>query len=56
MGDCEALCGTVPGLYLASSLIAVALVWTPLWSLTPPALLPPALFVVEPPPRLHLPA
>ena len=56
MGDCEALCGTVPGLYLASSLIAVALVWTPLWSLTTPALLTPALFVVEPPPRLHLPA
>ena len=28
MGDCEALCGTVPGLHLASSLFAVALVWS----------------------------
>jgi hypothetical protein len=56
MGDCEALCGTVPAVHLASSLIAVALVCSPLWSLTTLALLSPALFVIEPPPRLHLPA
>jgi hypothetical protein len=56
MGDCEALCGTVPCVHLASSHIAVALVWIPLWSLTTLALRSPALFVIEPPPRLHLPA
>ena len=56
MGDCEALCGTVPGLQLASSLIAVAPVGSPVWSLTTPALLPPALFVIEPPPRPHRPS
>ena len=56
MGDCEALCGTVPGLHLASSLFAVALVCLAVWSVTTLALLPPALFVIEPPPRLALPA
>ena len=56
MGDCEALCGTVPGAQIVSLLIAVALVCSPLWGLTTPALLTPALFVIEPPPRLHLPA
>ncbi len=56
MGDCEALCGTVAGAQFAATLIAVALVCSPLWSLTAPALLAPALFVIEPPPRLHLPA
>ena len=56
MGDCEALCGTVPGLHLASSLFAVALVCLAVWSVTTLALLSPALFVIEPPPRLHLPA
>ena len=56
MGDCEALCGTVPGLHVASSPIAVALVCSPLWSLTALALLSLAPFIIEPPPRLHLPA
>ena len=56
MGDCEALCGTVACAHLASSLIAVALVCCPLWSLTTLALLTPAPFIIEPPPRLHLPA
>jgi hypothetical protein len=37
-------------------LIAVALVSDPLWSLTTLALPTPALFIIEPPPRLHLPA
>ena len=56
MGDCEALCGTVAGVLLASALIAMALVSSPVWSLTTHRLLAPALFVIEPPPRLHLPA
>jgi hypothetical protein len=56
MSDCEALCGTVACAQLASTLIAVALVCTSLWTLTTLALLTPALFVIEPPPRLHLPA
>lgn len=56
MGDCDALCGTLAGVQFASALIAVALVSSPLWSLTAPTLLAPALFVIEPPPRLHLPA
>jgi hypothetical protein len=56
MGDCEALCGTLACAHLASMLIAVALVSYPLWSLTTLALLTPALFVIELPPRLHLPA
>jgi len=56
MGDCEALCGTVPGLALTSTLIAVALVWIPARSLTTPELLSPAPFVIEPPPRLFPPA
>ena len=56
MGDCEALCGTVAGAQLASTLIAVALVWSPLWSLRTPALLTLAPVVIEPPPRLHFPA
>jgi len=34
----------------------VALVSSPLWSLTTPAWLTLAPFVIEPPPRLHLPA
>jgi hypothetical protein len=56
MGDCDALCGTIAGAQLASTLIAVALVSSPLWGLTAPALRTPALFVIEPPPRLHRPA
>ena len=56
MGDCEALCGTVPAFHLASSLFAVALVCLAVLSVTTLALLSPALFVIEPPPRLHLPA
>lgn len=54
MGDCEALCGTLAGVHLASTLIVVALVCSSLWSLTTPALLTPDLFVIDPPPRLHL--
>ena len=56
MGDCEALCGTVAGVHLAAMLIAVTLVSMPLWSLTTPPLLTLAPFVIEPPPRLRLPA
>jgi len=56
MGDCEALCGTVASAQLAATLIIVALVCCPLWSLTTPARLTPALFILEPPPRLHRPA
>ena len=56
MGDCEALCGTVAAAQLAATLIIVALVCCPLWNLTTPAHLTPALFVLEPPPRLHRPA
>ena len=56
MGDCDALCGTVACAQLASPLIAVALVCGPVWNLATPALLTPAPFVIEPPPRLHLPA
>jgi len=54
MGDCEALCGTVAGTHLASTLIAVALVCSPLGNLSTPALQTPFLFVIEPPPRLNL--
>ena len=56
MGDCEALCGTITGVQFATSLIAIALARSPLWSLAAPTLPTPALFVIEPPPRLHLPA
>jgi len=56
MSDCEALCGTVACAQLPSTLIVVALVCTSLWTLTTLAPLTPALFVIEPPPRLHLPA
>ena len=56
MGDCEALCGTIAAAQFSSTLIAVALTCGPLWSLTAPARLTPALFVLEPPPRLPLPA
>jgi len=56
MGDCEALCGTITGVQFATSLIAIGLARSPLWSLAAPTLPTPALFVIEPPPRLHLPA
>jgi hypothetical protein len=56
MGDCDVLCGTVACALLASTLIAIALICASLWSLTTPTLLTPALFVIEPPPRLHVPA
>jgi hypothetical protein len=56
MGDCEALCGTIAAAHLAAGFIAVAFVHGPLWSLTTPAHLAPDLFVLEPPPRLPLPA
>jgi hypothetical protein len=56
MGDCEALCGTVECAQLVSPLITVSLVCGPVWSLTTPALLTSAPFIIEPPPRLHLPA
>jgi hypothetical protein len=56
MGDCDALCGTLAAAQPAATLVAVTLISKPLWSATTPTLLKPALFVIEPPPRLYLPA
>jgi hypothetical protein len=56
MADCEALCGLLPGLALAQIAVALAAAsrgirWASL--LVPPSL---TLAVLEPPPRLALPA
>ena len=56
MGDCDALCGTLATAQLAATLVPVTLISKPLWSWTAPILRTPALFVIEPPPRLYLPA
>ena len=56
MADCEALCGLLPGLALAQVAVALAVVSFNIRAaslLVPPSLTP---AVLEPPPRLALPA